>query len=164
MQEAEIRIKIVRQQATVPITVLAVVPSVSTTVDLKIPQSITPSVPSVTLSSFHPTTKSPENSSMDKALSRSQSITSIDKLSSPLPSPVNVPEQSSDKKAPPAIPTRSPGTALSALTNGAKLTSIANTRRIGKKFEVKLIKGVCKNIYLCICGLCCDNLHLLLCN
>ena len=49
----------------------------------------------------------------------------------------------SDKKIPPAPPARNPATALSKETERSALVGEFNTRRIGTKITVQLVKGKC---------------------
>ncbi|XP_078322047.1 partitioning defective 3 homolog isoform X2 [Crassostrea virginica] len=71
-------------------------------------------------------------------------------LEGTFPSPIKpaIPAKplSPTKKVPPAIPTRNPDTALSSSTTGGakdrgKLVAPTNTKKIGKKMEITLIKG-----------------------
>jgi partitioning defective protein 3 len=79
----------------------------------------------------------PSLSSFQPATSRAAGEKSVD--GSP---PAGMIDSGSEKKVPPpAVPARNPGTILSSMIDGTKLTSVANTRRIGKKFQVRLLKG-----------------------
>lgn len=116
LQEPEICIRILPTTSQVEVKVTAPTSSSST-------GAAAVGLPS--LSSFQPPT------------SRTVAEKSVD--GSP---PTGMIDSGSEKKAPPpAVPARNPGTILSSMIDGTKLTSVANTRRIGKKFQVRLLKG-----------------------